>query len=31
MMAPLPPAATRNARDFADLVLALETNPIQQR
>jgi Family of unknown function (DUF5691) len=31
MIAPLPPAATRNARDFADLVLALETNPIQQR
>jgi hypothetical protein len=31
MMAPLPPAATRNARDFAELVLALETPPTQPR
>jgi hypothetical protein len=31
MMAPLPPAATRAARDFADLVLALETPPTQPR
>ena len=31
MTASLPPAATRNARDFVDLVLALETPPIQPR
>jgi hypothetical protein len=31
MMAPLPPAATRSARDFVDLVLALETPPTQPR
>ena len=31
MLAPLPPAATRAARDFADLVLALETPPTQPR
>jgi hypothetical protein len=30
-IAPLPPATTRNARDLADLVLALETTPTQQR
>jgi hypothetical protein len=29
IIAPLPPAATRNARDFVDLVLALEILPTQ--
>jgi hypothetical protein len=31
MIAPFPPAATRTARDFADLVLALDATPTQQR
>ena len=30
MIAPLPPAATRSARDLADLVLALAATPTQQ-
>jgi hypothetical protein len=29
MIAPLPPATTRNARDFADLVVVLDTEPTQ--